>query len=83
MKEYKIKQTRNHGMSDRPDTVNIIAGTLDYLKEYFSYTLECGVSWNNKINANPKTIKTFVNAINKSYNEVQGGYSYTTVEEVK
>lgn len=42
-------------------------GTLEYLKEkVFSYTLECGHSWNPKINRDPKTIKSLVNALEKS-----------------
>lgn len=42
-------------------------GTLEYLKErVFGYTLECGHSWNPKINRNPKTIKSLVNALEKS-----------------
>ena len=42
-------------------------GTLDYLIEnVFGYTLDCGHSWNNKINPNPKTIKSLITALNKS-----------------
>ena len=42
-------------------------GTLDYLKEsVFGYTLDCGHSWNKKINPNPKTIKSLINALNNS-----------------
>lgn len=42
-------------------------GTLEYLKErVFGYTLECGHSMNSKINSNPKTIKSLVNALEKS-----------------
>ena len=45
-------------------------GTLDYLKEsVFGYTLDCGHSWNNKINPNPKTIKSLITALNKSADE--------------
>lgn len=42
-------------------------GTLEYLKgRVFGYTLECGHSWNSKINRDPKTIKSLVNALEKS-----------------
>ena len=42
-------------------------GTLESLKErVFGYTLECGHSMNSKINSNPKTIKSLVNALEKS-----------------
>ena len=27
-----------------------VTGNLEYLLQYFSYTLECGASWNSKIN---------------------------------
>ena len=45
-------------------------GTLEYLKEsVFGYSLYCGHSWNNKINPNPKTIKSLINALNESADE--------------
>lgn len=48
----------------------IWGGTLDYLKErVFGYNLNCGHSCNNKINPNPKTIKSLINALNKSADE--------------
>jgi hypothetical protein len=51
----------------------IIKGTLEGLINYFRYTLECGHSWNNKISENPKTIKSFITNVNKSFDETQGG----------
>jgi hypothetical protein len=65
-KEYSITKTRRGR-----DT--IVTGTLEYITSYFSYTLECGNSWNSKIPRNPKSIKSLVNAINNSYAETQGG----------
>lgn len=48
----------------------IYAGTIEYLIDRtFGYTLECGHSWNAKINLNPKTKKSLVNALNASANE--------------
>lgn len=45
-------------------------GTIEHLRtEVFGYTLECGNSWNPKINREPKTAKALVNALNKSANE--------------
>lgn len=42
-------------------------GTLDYLIDnVFGYTLLCGNSHNSKINTHPKTIKSLINALNKS-----------------
>lgn len=56
--------------SIRKNRETIWEGTLDYLKEtVFGYTLDCGHSWNNKINPNPKTIKSLITALNKSADE--------------
>jgi ribosomal protein L17 len=77
-KIYKIKKTRS-GMNGSRET--IFEGTLERLKnEVFGYTLECGASWNRKINRNPKTISALITAINKSYNEIEGGYTRSYVE---
>lgn len=64
-KEYTIIKSKNGR-----DTT--ITGTLDYLKDYFSYTIECGASWNSKINDNPKTIRSLMTTLTKSYDEVEG-----------
>ena len=77
-KIYKIKKTRS-GMNGSRET--IFEGTLERLEnEVFGYTLECGASWNRKINRNPKTISALITAINKSYNETEGGYTRSYVE---
>ena len=77
-KIYKIKKTRT-GL-DR-STESIFEGTLAQLRSgVFGYTLECGASWNSKINRNPKTIAALITAINKSYNETEGGYTRSHVE---
>mgnify|MGYP003585550789 CR=1 FL=1 len=46
-----------------------IEGTLEYLTNYFGYTLECGNSWNSKIQRKPKTIASLVKFVNMSYDE--------------
>lgn len=52
---------------------NIICGPIEYLRDgYFGYTLECGHSWNSKINRWPTTGASLVTALNKSYHETQG-----------
>ena len=59
-------------------------GTLEYLKErVFGYTLECGHSRNPKINSNPKTIKSLVNALEKSAIECNrfGDFYYVSSKE--
>jgi ribosomal protein L17 len=77
-KIYRLKKTRS-GMSSTYET--IYEGTLDHLiNGVFGYTLQCGSSWNRKINRNPKTIRALVTAINKSYEETEGGYTRSYVE---
>ncbi len=62
----------------------IIEGTLEELTQYFGYTLECGHSWNPKINKNPKNLKSLISNINKSYKETQGScYDPDYVSEVQ
>ena len=42
-------------------------GTIEHLcKKVFSYTLECGHSWNARIPECPKTAKSLVKALNDS-----------------
>ena len=49
-------------------------GTVEDLRsDVFGYTLECGNSWNHKINRFPKTGKALVKALNQSVDETQGG----------
>ena len=50
----------------------IVKGTIEQLVEYFGYALECGHSWNSKINKNPTTYKSLISNLNKSYHETQG-----------
>ena len=79
-KIYRVKKTRS-GMSNTQES--IFEGTLDHLKSgVFGYTLECGASWNSKINRNPKTINALITAVNKSYDEIEGGYTRSYVELV-
>jgi hypothetical protein len=66
MKTYSIKKTRK-------DKERIFTGTLEDLIKSFSYTLECGHSWNHKIPTNPKSIKSLIKALNDSVYETQGG----------
>ena len=75
-KVFKIKKTRG-------DRSNIFEGTLEHLIDgVFGYTLECGNSWNRKINRSPKSIGALVKAINASYDEIEGGYTRSYVEHV-
>ena len=63
-KSFKVCKTRK-------GRETIVEGDLDYLKDYFGYTLECGASWNRKINRYPKTIKSFIKNLQLSYEEVE------------
>lgn len=53
-------------------------GTLQYLiEDVFSYTLECGASWQNhtgcrKVNRNPKSGKGLVTALNNAAHNTMG-----------
>lgn len=71
MKTYTITKTRT-----RNNTTTTATGTVEELVKNFKYTLECGNSWNSKINTNPKTAKALVNALNKSVAETQGSCYY-------
>ena len=49
-------------------------GTVEELREnVFGYTLDCGHSWNPKINRYPKTAKALLKALEQSVEETQGG----------
>lgn len=50
----------------------IVKGTLEALISYFGYDLECGHSWNDRINLRPKTYKSLISNLNKSYHETMG-----------
>ena len=54
---------------------NIWVGTMAQMTGAFSYTLECGNSWNPKIKTarEIKTLKSLVSNLNKSVEETQGG----------
>lgn len=58
-------------------------GTLEQLIDCFSYTLEIGHSWNNKINRYPKTIKTFVKNLQSSYEEKEASCYKRTFVSLK
>lgn len=85
-KKFTVRSTRrNHG---REDSKTDFEGTIPELIKTFSYTLECGKSWesekgNYKINRNPKGIKSLVSNLNKATtNSAANGDSRTTYSEV-
>lgn len=76
VKKYKVKVTRKGRDS-------FVEETLEGLLKHFSYTFEVGYSWNNKINRQPKTIKSFISNLQKSYEEKEAQcYERTSVELV-
>ena len=82
-KQYVITYTRPY--SGRAYTSKPL--TLEEAIKYYSYTLECGASWqhergNRKIKLTPKTIKSLItNLNNASSNTARNGcgdyYTYT------
>lgn len=45
----------------------VYSGTVEELRnEVFGYTLDAGASWDNKVNREPKTVKSLVTALNRS-----------------
>jgi hypothetical protein len=82
-KTYKIQKIRDFGLQNRPTETTEIEGTLEYLIDYFSYTLQCGNSWNKKIKRVPKTIKSFITNVNDSFREIQRGYNSTRVKLIE
>jgi len=57
----------------RSNSKSEITGTIQELVKSFSYTLECGASYqhekgNKKINTNPKTFKSLLTNINNAVN---------------
>ena len=68
MKEYTIITSKSGRATPEP-RVNEVTGNLEYLIDYFGYTLEVGNSWNKKINTKPKTIKSFVSNLQKAFEE--------------
>lgn len=55
--------------------------TIAELVKYFGYTLECGRSWNNKVKPKEdiKTIKQLLRNLELSYDEIEGGFTRTSV----
>jgi len=76
VKVYEVVCTRS-----RTGRESATAGTLDQLISYYSYTLECGASYqdekgNSKINRMPKSISALVVNLNKAVNNsAANGYA--------
>lgn len=83
-KLFTVETRKVYCMVQREDSVNIVTDTLENLIKYFGYTLEIGNSWNNKIKRYPKTIKSFINSLQASYEEKEAScYDRTMVTLLK
>ncbi len=68
---YKVKSIRQSRFGAARETV--LTGTIAELVQSYSYTLECGASYerekgNSKINCNPKNIKSLITNLNNAKN---------------
>jgi len=62
-------------------SVTEVSGDLTYLIQYFSYVLEIGSSWDKTISRQPKTIKSFITNLKKSYEAKEANcYGRTHIE---
>jgi len=68
-KQYTVTWKGHHH-----DYSSELTGTLEWLTRAFGYTLMVGNSMDRKIPTNPKTIKSLVNALNKSESLRYNGY---------
>jgi len=59
------------------------SGTLKELIAIFSYTLSVGHSWNMRISQQPKNIKRFLSALQKSFEEKEACCYNRTIVELK
>lgn len=78
MKKYTIQTSRSgRGTTDR---VSTYTGTVEELTSIFGYTLEVGASYDRKIDRRPKTIKSLMKNLEKSYDIKEGAcYSRTSI----
>lgn len=75
-KEFSIRITRTRlGRENSEIEFRVVKGTLAELITKFSYTLEIGKSVRPSINRYPKTIKSFISNLQKSF-EIKEGDSY-------
>ena len=85
-KRYLVCMHRDGYTSRKPIYAT---GTVKELTEYYSYTLECGKSWehekgNRKINKEPKSIKSLITNVNNAMNNSAGnGYSGRWLELIR
>lgn len=59
-----------------------IKGTLEQLTKYFKYTLEVGNSYDEKISTEPKTFRSLMSNLDKSFRIKCGGYDPDWVDAI-
>jgi len=80
-KEFSIKLKKIR--IGRSDSEKIYKGTLSELIEMFYYTLDLGNSVRKSINKNPKTIKSFISNLQRSFEMKEGNcYERTIIERI-
>ncbi len=85
--KYLVCLHRDGYVSNRRPIYKV--GTVKELTKYFSYTLECGKSWerergNKKISLNPRGIDSLIKNVNNAKrNSSRNGYSGEWLELVK
>lgn len=81
-KQFTIVKRIVHYRGNREDSVSEVTGTLEYLVDYHSYTLECCPRPKNGTGLKPiTTIKSFISRLNKSYEYKEAAcYTRTSVE---
>ena len=82
-KIYTIETEKDRFMSKRGVQILQFTGTIAELTEMFSYTLEIGNSWKSSIQRNPKTIKSLISNIQKSYDVKEGACYERTYIKLK
>lgn len=65
MKNYEIEITRKN-------QVRVVVGTVEELTKYFSYNLEVAYSHGQRINRNPKNIKSLMSNLHKAFDFNEG-----------
>ena len=80
-KEFTIVKHVRHYRGNREDTSTEVTGTLEYLVDYFGYTLECAPAPRNSDVKPIKTIKSFISRLNKAYEYKEAAcYTRSSVE---
>jgi len=68
-------------IKNRRNRTTEITGDLDYLRNYFAYTLSAGNSYDSKVKLTPASAKTLVSSLNRAVDSLEkGSYNPTYYE---